>query len=108
MKIYVGNLTAKATEEQVKDLFSKHGAVEDVYFVNDKATGEPRGFGFVFMPDPNHAQAAIQALNGYELDGKTLSVNEPKDKKKVDRGPKRGSRPQRPRGGSSRGHRLRR
>ena len=108
MKIYIANLTAKATVEQVRELFVKYGTVEDVYFVNDKATGEPRGFGFVFMPDPAQAKAAMQALNVRELDGKTLTVNEPKAKKKVDPGPpKRGSRP----GGHygrSRGHRLRR
>ena len=109
MKIYVGNLTEKATTDQIRDLFTRHGDVQDVYFVNDKATGKPRGFGFVFMPDAAHASAAMKALDGYELDGQALAVNEPKAKKKAVPGPpKRGSRPGRPHGGRSRGHRLRR
>jgi len=109
MKIYVGNLTEKVTTDQIRDLFATHGEIQDVYFVNDKATGKPRGFGFVLMPDAAHASAAMKALNGFELDGQALAVNEPKAKKKSDPGPpKRGSRPSRPPGGHSRGHRLRR
>lgn len=73
-KIYVGNLPFSSTEEQVRDLFSQHGTVTSVSLVTDRSTGRPRGFGFVEME--NGADAAIAALNEYELDGRNLNVNE--------------------------------
>ena len=76
MKIYVGNLNFASTEGALRDLFGEHGEVEDVRIVTDRDTGRSRGFGFVAMPDHDNAQAAIEALNGRELDGRTLKVNE--------------------------------
>ena len=71
-KLYVGNLPFTATEDQIRDLFAEHGTVESVSVVTDRDTGRPRGFGFVEM---DGADAAIDALNGREFDGRTLTVN---------------------------------
>jgi RNA recognition motif-containing protein len=78
-KIYVGNLPFSATEDQVRDLFSKHGTVQSVALINDRETGRPRGFGFVEIDDAG-LDAALKALNGYEMDGRALKVNEAQDK----------------------------
>jgi cold-inducible RNA-binding protein len=78
-KIYVGNLPFSATEEQVRALFSAHGTVESVSLPSDRETGRPRGFGFVEMSSSDAARA-IQAVNGKELDGRALRVNEAQDK----------------------------
>lgn len=78
-KIYVGNLPFSATETQVNELFSKHGAVQSVALINDRETGRPRGFGFVEMDDAG-AQTAIQNLNGFTMDSRQLRVNEASDK----------------------------
>jgi len=78
-KIYVGNLPFSATEDQVRALFSQHGTVESVSLPNDRETGRPRGFGFVDMPSAD-AQAAIQALNGYSMNGRALRVNEAQER----------------------------
>ena len=79
-KLYVGNLRASATEDMLRSLFEKYGTVERVNIVTDPETGQPRDFGFVVMS--NHAEAvkAIAALNGWELDGSTLNVNEARPK----------------------------
>ncbi|MEZ4590086.1 MAG: RNA-binding protein [Chloroflexota bacterium] len=74
-KIYVGNLSFKATEEDVRNLFEAHGTVESVAMINDRDTGRFRGFCFVEMDD-DEALAAIEALDGYEHDGRALRVNE--------------------------------
>jgi RNA recognition motif-containing protein len=84
--IYVGNLPFNATEQDVKALFERHGKVESVKLINDRETGKPRGFGFVDMPQAE-AQTAIQALNGFQMNGRPLRVNEAQE------------RPQRPRQG---------
>jgi RNA recognition motif-containing protein len=78
-KIYVGNLPFSATESQVKDLFGKHGNVQSVSLIMDRETGRPRGFGFVEIDDSGLA-AALKALDGYEMDGRALKVNEAQDK----------------------------
>lgn len=78
MKIYVGNLSFNSSEQSVEDLFSNHGQVDEVALINDRDTGRPRGFGFVTMANDDEARAAIEALNGTELDGRTLNVNEAK------------------------------
>ena len=78
-KIYVGNLPFSATESQIHDLFSKHGAVNSVALIMDRETGRPRGFAFVEIADTG-LEAAIKALDGYEMDGRTLKVNEAQDK----------------------------
>jgi RNA recognition motif-containing protein len=78
-KLYVGNLPFSATEEEVNELFSQHGTVHSVALINDRDTGRPRGFGFVEMDD-DAAQAAIKALDGYEMGGRNLKVNEAQDR----------------------------
>ena len=78
-KIYVGNLPFSATEDQVRALFENHGTVQSVSLINDRETGRPRGFGFVEISD-NGLAPAIEALNGYEMDGRALKVNEAQDK----------------------------
>lgn len=79
MKIYVGNLNFDTSEEVLRNTFATHGEVEEVVVVTDRDTGRPRGFGFVTMPD-DAARAAIEALNGTELDERTLNVNEARAK----------------------------
>ena len=90
-KIYVGGLPYSATEQQLSDLFAAHGAVASARIITDKFTGQSRGFGFVEMSSDAEAQAAITALNGSDMGGRTLTVNE--------------ARPQEPRtgGGGGRG-----
>ena len=78
-KLYVGNLPFSATEDAVRDLFSAHGTVEKVSLINDRETGRPRGFGFVEMSSADAARA-MQALNGKEMDGRALKINEAQDK----------------------------
>ena len=78
-KLYVGNLPFSATEEQVRTLFGTHGSVQSVNLINDRETGRPRGFGFVEISDEGLAPA-IKALDGYEMDGRALKVNQAEDK----------------------------
>jgi cold-inducible RNA-binding protein len=75
-KLFVGNLSFNVTENQLQDLFAAHGNVIEVDVVMDKFSGRPRGFGFVTMENKENAEAAIQALNGKEVDGRALTVNE--------------------------------
>jgi RNA recognition motif-containing protein len=77
-KIYVGGLPYSTTEPQLNDLFAAHGTVESARVITDKYTGQSRGFGFVEMSTAQEAQAAIAALNGTQLDGRSLTVNEAK------------------------------
>jgi RNA recognition motif-containing protein len=77
--IYVGNLPFSANEADVRVLFERFGTVESVKLVNDRETGRPRGFGFVDMPSAE-AQAAISALNGYEMNGRSLRINEAQER----------------------------
>lgn len=77
-KIYVGGLPYSATESQLNDLFAAHGAVESARVITDKFTGQSRGFGFVEMSTAEEAKAAISALHGTQMDGRTLTVNEAK------------------------------
>lgn len=74
-RIYVGNLPFSATEDEVRELFGAHGDVESVSLITDRETGRPRGFGFVEMPE-DAADAAIQALDGTDMGGRSLRVNE--------------------------------
>jgi RNA recognition motif-containing protein len=78
-KIYVGNLPFTADEAAVRTLFSAHGTVESVALITDRDTGQPRGFGFVEMANADAARA-IQALNGQQMDGRALKVNEAQPK----------------------------
>ncbi len=88
-KIYVGGLPYATTEQQLSDLFAAHGTVASARIITDKFTGQSRGFGFVEMSSDAEAQTAITALNGTQLGGRTLTVNE--------------ARPQEPRSGGGRG-----
>ena len=81
MKIYVGNLNFQTTEDALAAEFGAHGTVEEVAIITDRDTGRPRGFAFVTMPNDSEAQAAIEALNGLELEGRTLTVNEARPKR---------------------------
>ncbi len=76
MKLYVGNLSFETTENDLNDLFSEHGKVTDVAILSDRETGRSRGFGFVTFTDAAGANAAIAALNGKEIGGRALTVNE--------------------------------
>jgi len=78
-KIYVGNLPWRATDAQLSQLFGNHGEVIDAKIVTDRETGRSRGFGFVTMATDEAAQAAIRALNGYSLEGRSLVVNEARE-----------------------------
>ncbi|TXL62616.1 RNA recognition motif domain-containing protein [Zeimonas arvi] len=78
-KIYVGNLPWRATDAQLSELFGAHGEVTDARIVTDRETGRSRGFGFVTMTSADAAQAAIRALNGYSLEGRSLVVNEARE-----------------------------
>ncbi len=83
LKIFVGNMSFDTTEDGLRAAFAAHGNVEDVAVITDRDTGRPRGFGFVTMPD-SAGRDAIEALNGTDLDGRTLNVNEARPK--ADRG----------------------
>jgi RNA recognition motif-containing protein len=76
MKLYVGNLSFENTENDLQDLFEQHGQVTEVALINDRMTGRSRGFGFVTMADAASGTAAMNALNGKEVQGRTLTVNE--------------------------------
>ena len=80
MKIYVGNLSYDTSGDSLQNLFAQHGDVEEVHVPVDRNTSRPRGFAFVTMPSSSEAQAAIAALNGTELDGRQLNVNEARSK----------------------------
>lgn len=84
-KIYVGNLPFSASEDALRALFAQHGTVESVALIKDRETGQPRGFGFVEMPRTEAARA-IQNLNGHDMDGRPLKVNEAQDKPRGDGG----------------------
>ncbi len=84
--IYVGNLTFDATEDQVRGLFEAYGPVDKVSIVTDRDTGQPRGFAFVEMSDDDSAGKAMEALNGTNLGGRNLTVNEARPKTDRPRG----------------------
>ena len=84
--IYVGNLSFQTTQEDLTSIFSQYGAVERVNLVTDRMTGQPRGFAFVEMTNRNEAETAMSVLNGSDLHGRTLSVNEARPKSDAPRG----------------------
>ena len=86
-RIYVGNLPFSATEAELKELFGQHGEVFSVTLITDRETGRPRGFGFVEM-DQQTADAAIEALNNQEFGGRSLRVNEAKERAPSGRSPR--------------------
>jgi cold-inducible RNA-binding protein len=76
MKLYVGNLSFETTENDLQDLFEQHGKVAEVSLITDRMTGKSRGFAFVTMNDTAEGNAAMAAVNGKELGGRALAVNE--------------------------------
>lgn len=85
-KIYVGNLSFDAVESELKELFGQHGEVADVTIITDRDTGRSRGFGFVEMNDDTEGQAAIDAIDGSDVGGRTLKVNKAKPRDRDGRG----------------------
>jgi RNA recognition motif-containing protein len=90
MNIYVGNLSYEVTEEDLKEAFAAFGAVDTVKIIKDNYSGRSKGFGFVEMPSKAEAQSAIEGLNGKDLKGRNLNVNEARPRSEGRRG---GSRP---------------
>lgn len=80
-KLYVGNLPFSTTEESLRELFERHGPTVSVRVITDRETGRSRGFGFVEFADEGNAEKALQALNGAEVEGRALRVNEAQDKR---------------------------
>jgi RNA recognition motif-containing protein len=74
-KLFVGNLSFNTTENDLQDAFAAHGTVTEVNLMMDRATGRPRGFGFVTMSSAEEAQKAVDAMNGKSVDGRDLTVN---------------------------------
>lgn len=99
MKIYLGNLSYDVTEEDLRTALGQFGQVESVTIINDRSTGRSKGFGFAEMASRDEAQAAIEGLNGKELKGRALNVNEarPQTQSRGSRGASGG------RGGQNRG-----
>lgn len=98
MNVYVGNLDWQTNEAELREAFEAYGAVSSVSIIKDKQTGHSRGFGFVEMASPTEAKAAIDGLNGSDLNGRTLTVNQAREREERtggnrQRGSKRGSRP---------------
>jgi RNA recognition motif-containing protein len=92
MKLYVGNLSFSTTEEALQNEFAAHGKVEEVAVISDRDTGRPRGFAFITMSNDSEARAAIESLNGVELDGRTITVNEARPKANTGGGGRGGPR----------------
>ena len=90
MKLYVGNLSFETTENDLQDLFEQHGTVNEVHLMMDRFTSKSRGFAFVTMNDRAQADAARSALNGHELNGRALAVNEARSREKRPRLYRRG------------------
>lgn len=101
-KLYVGGLPYSVTEGQLEEIFSQHGSVQSARVISDKFTGRSRGFGFVEMGSDEEAQKAIQALNGTELEGRTLVVNEARPQERSFAGGGGGGRRPRTGGGRNR------
>jgi RNA recognition motif-containing protein len=89
-KLYVGNLPFSITESELRALFERHGGVDSVNVITDRETGRPRGFAFVEMEDASVAQKAMRALDGSELGGRNLKVNEAQDRRGEGGGFRRG------------------
>lgn len=77
-KLYVGNLAYSVSSDQLRDMFAAHGNVESAQIITDRDTGRSKGFGFVEMSSNEEAQTAINAMNGQQMDGRALTVNEAK------------------------------
>ena len=86
MNIYAGNLSNSVTEDDLRQAFEAFGQVESVNILKDKFSGESRGFGFVIMPSKNEAQSAIDGLNGKDLKGRNMNINEARPRAENRRG----------------------
>jgi cold-inducible RNA-binding protein len=107
-KLFVGNLSFDTTENDLQDAFAAHGTVTETNMMMDRATGRPRGFGFVTMSSPEEAQKAISALNGAQLGGRALTVNVARPREDRPPGASAGGRgPRREYGGGGGGGRNR-
>jgi len=93
MKIYVGNLSYNITEEALRQAFEAFGQVSSASVIKDKFSGQSKGFGFVEMPSKDEAESAIREMNGKEMEGRTLNVNEARPRSEDHRGRGAGSRP---------------
>jgi RNA recognition motif-containing protein len=82
-KLYVGNLSFKISEAELRQTFGQFGTVTDVYIANDRETGRPRGFAFVTFSNETESKLATEKLNGTDLDGRALTVNEAKPKESM-------------------------
>jgi RNA recognition motif-containing protein len=80
IRLYVGNLSFSTTEETLQAQFGAYGQVDEVAVITDRDTGRPRGFAFVTMSNENEGRAAVEALNGTDVDGRTITVNEARPK----------------------------
>ena len=78
MNIYIGNMSYETTEDQLREAFAAFGEVSTVNIISDKYSGRPKGFGFVEMPEKEEATTAINSLNGQDMNGRALNVNEAK------------------------------
>ena len=85
-RIFIGNLSFKTTEGELETLFAESGSVSSVTIIMDRFSGRSRGFGFIEMGSEEEAQAAIERLNGYEFEGRALTVNEAKPQERRDGG----------------------
>ena len=82
-KLYGGNMSFKTSEADLRDAFGKFGSVTDVYIATDRETGRPRGFAFVTFGTADEAKVAAEKMNGFDLDGRQLTVNEAKPKEEM-------------------------
>lgn len=80
-KLYIGNIPFTATEDELRGVFERHGSVDSVNVITDRETGRPRGFAFVEMSEASAADDAIRALDGSDLGGRSIRVNEAQDKR---------------------------
>jgi cold-inducible RNA-binding protein len=90
MKIYVGNMSYETSEDDLRKVFEAHGQVTSVAVISDQYTGRSKGFGFVEMSNETEAKAAMEGLNGSDMDGRTLKVNEARPRNEGQRGGNRG------------------
>src|SRR5215212_2002318 len=105
-KLYVGNMSFKTTEADLRDAFGQFGAVTDVYIANDRETGRPRGFAFVTFSNDTESKLAVEEMNGTDLDGRQLTVNEAKPKEEMGSGRNYGSPDRRAGAFQARGNRY--
>jgi RNA recognition motif-containing protein len=80
-KLYIGNIPFSATEDELRGLFERHGSVDSVNVITDRETGRPRGFAFVEMSEASSADDAVRALDGSDLGGRSIRVNEAQDRR---------------------------